>query len=133
MVTLAETSCEYTHIYKSANNPISRTDNEVPLQNRLTYHSVHSSLNYEVISQHLDYTPGLNLSVKKGELIAVVGPVACGKTTLLMSILRELEHEGNLLVNGKLAFSSQVPWIFNGKVISVIFLLRFRVPLRICV
>ena len=31
---------------------------------------------------------GLNLSVKKGELIAVVGPVACGKTTLLMSLIQ---------------------------------------------
>ena len=31
---------------------------------------------------------GLNLTVKKGELIAVVGPVACGKTTLLMSLIQ---------------------------------------------
>ena len=57
---------------------------------------------------------GLNLTIKKGELIAVVGPVACGKTTLLMSMLRELEHEGNFDVNGRVGFSSQVPWIFNG-------------------
>ena len=64
--------------------------------------------------------------MKKGELIAVVGPVACGKTTLLMSILRELEHAGNLHVNERVAFSSQVPWIFNGEVILVIFLCRFR-------
>ena len=57
--------------------------------------------------------------MKKGELIAVVGPVACGKTTLLMSILQELEHEGNLTINGGIGFSSQVPWIFNGKSIFV--------------
>jgi GTPase SAR1 family protein len=43
-----------------------------------------------------------------------VGPVACGKTSLLMSILQELEHEGILDVNGRVGFSSQVPWIFNG-------------------
>ena len=58
---------------------------------------------------------GVNLNVKKGELIAVVGPVACGKTTLLMTILRELEHSGTLNINGKVGFSSQVPWIFNGE------------------
>ena len=34
------------------------------------------------------FTPGLNLSIRKGELIAVVGPVACGKTTLLMSLIK---------------------------------------------
>ncbi|XP_063685261.1 ATP-binding cassette sub-family C member 4-like [Bolinopsis microptera] len=59
---------------------------------------------------------GLNLTVKKGELIAVVGPVACGKTTLLMSILQELEHEGILNIDGSVGFSSQVPWIFNGNI-----------------
>ena len=59
---------------------------------------------------------GVNLNVKKGELIAVVGPVACGKTTLLMTILRELEHRGTLNINGKVGFSSQVPWIFNGEI-----------------
>ncbi|XP_063690754.1 ATP-binding cassette sub-family C member 4-like [Bolinopsis microptera] len=59
---------------------------------------------------------GLNLTVKKGELIAVVGPVACGKTTLLMSLLQELEHEGILNIDRSVGFSSQVPWIFNGNI-----------------
>lgn len=31
---------------------------------------------------------GLNLEIKEGELIAVVGPVGCGKTTLLMSLIQ---------------------------------------------
>ena len=37
------------------------------------------------------FPPDIKLSIKRGELIAVVGPVACGKTTLLMSLIRELE------------------------------------------
>jgi ABC-type sugar transport system ATPase subunit len=41
-----------------------------------------------LFSQSLNLSQGLNLSVKKGELIAVVGPVACGKTTLLMSLIQ---------------------------------------------
>ncbi|XP_063678313.1 ATP-binding cassette sub-family C member 4-like isoform X2 [Bolinopsis microptera] len=59
---------------------------------------------------------GLNLSVKRGELIAVVGPVACGKTTLLMSLLQELDNDGGLVLHGSIGFSSQVPWIFNGSI-----------------
>ena len=60
----------------------------------------------------------INLKVKKGKLIAVVGPVACGKTTLLMSLLKELDYSGQIFIDGKVGFSSQVPWIFNGSIIE---------------
>ena len=33
-----------------------------------------------------------------------------------MSILQELEHEGSCSIHGSVGFSSQVPWIFNGKI-----------------
>src|SRR3990167_4894339 len=30
---------------------------------------------------------GLNLTVKKGEIVAIIGPSGCGKTTLIRSLL----------------------------------------------
>ena len=45
---------------------------------------------------------GVNLTVKKGEMIAVMGPSGCGKTTLLncMSGLDDLSS-GEVIINGK--------------------------------
>ena len=41
----------------------------------------------------------INLSVKKGELVVVVGPVGCSKTSLLMAILGELKViSGNITI-----------------------------------
>lgn len=45
---------------------------------------------------------GVNLTVKKGEMVAVMGPSGCGKTTLLncMSGLDDISS-GEVLINGK--------------------------------
>eukprot|EP01038_Epipyxis_sp_PR26KG_P011238 gene11238-15079_t len=58
-----------------------------------------------------------NIEIKKGELIAIVGPIASGKSTLLNAILGELNKiNGNVSVNGKIAYVSQTSWIPNENV-----------------
>lgn len=61
---------------------------------------------------------GINLEVKKGELVCVVGRVGSGKTTLLSGILEDiyLKKGGSVQVHGSVAYVSQSPWIFNGTV-----------------
>eukprot|EP00943_MAST-04B_sp_MAST-4B-sp1_P001402 g1402.t1 len=59
---------------------------------------------------------GLNLSIEKGELVAVVGAVASGKTSLLMSLLGEMvsdQNGGFSTRNGSIAYVSQQPWVMN--------------------
>ncbi|XP_064455602.1 ATP-binding cassette sub-family C member 4-like [Ornithodoros turicata] len=59
----------------------------------------------------------ISVTVKPGELLAVVGPVGCGKTSLLMSILGELPvTSGSTKVMGRVAYASQEPWMFTGSV-----------------
>ncbi|XP_033124996.1 multidrug resistance-associated protein 4-like [Anneissia japonica] len=59
----------------------------------------------------------IDLNVKSGELLAVVGPVGCGKSSLLMAIMGEVPHiTGKVKVSGRLAYASQLPWIFSGTV-----------------
>ncbi|XP_062612836.1 ATP-binding cassette sub-family C member 4-like isoform X2 [Saccostrea cucullata] len=57
-----------------------------------------------------------NISAKVGprKLLAVIGPVGAGKSSLLMSILRELPvSEGSVQVRGKISYVSQQPWVFS--------------------
>ncbi|KAK3276724.1 hypothetical protein CYMTET_15230 [Cymbomonas tetramitiformis] len=59
----------------------------------------------------------LNLKVKKGELLAVVGSVGSGKTSLLSAVLGEMTTlEGQVSVRGEVAFAAQTAFIINGTV-----------------
>ncbi|KZC06945.1 Multidrug resistance-associated protein 4 [Dufourea novaeangliae] len=59
----------------------------------------------------------INIKVKRGELLAIVGQVGAGKSSLLNVILKELPvHAGSMKINGKLAYASQEPWLFAGSV-----------------
>ncbi|KAL6254639.1 hypothetical protein P5V15_013946 [Pogonomyrmex californicus] len=64
-----------------------------------------------------DTLQNINIKVRPGELIAVVGQVGAGKTSLLNVILKELRlQEGSIQINGKIAYASQEPWLFAGSV-----------------
>jgi len=56
----------------------------------------------------------INLNVYKGELIAVVGKIASGKSSLLAAILGEMKQiSGESLHCGKISYVSQQAWIQN--------------------
>ncbi|XP_021561645.1 multidrug resistance-associated protein 4, partial [Carlito syrichta] len=62
---------------------------------------------------------GLSFTVRPGELLAVVGPVGAGKSSLLSAVLGELPpSEGLVRVHGRIAYVSQQPWVFSGTVRS---------------
>ncbi len=61
----------------------------------------------------------INLFVKKGEFICIIGEVGSGKSTLLNAILNNLlqinreSKQSELIVNGSISYTSQVAWIQN--------------------
>ena len=56
----------------------------------------------------------ISFSVKKGELLAIVGPVGCGKSSLVSAMLGEMtKTSGTVRVAGTLAYCDQKPWILN--------------------
>uniref|UniRef100_A0A8I5R013 Multidrug resistance-associated protein 4 n=1 Tax=Papio anubis TaxID=9555 RepID=A0A8I5R013_PAPAN len=62
---------------------------------------------------------GLSFTVRPGELLAVVGPVGAGKSSLLSAVLGELAPSHGLVsVHGRVAYVSQQPWVFSGTVRS---------------
>ncbi|GAA6005323.1 hypothetical protein JCM10207_002938 [Rhodosporidiobolus poonsookiae] len=59
----------------------------------------------------------ITLSVKKGELIAVVGQVGAGKSSLLSAVLGEMNKvDGQVTVRGTVAYTAQQPWIMGGTI-----------------
>ncbi|GAB1868435.1 Multidrug resistance-associated protein [Camponotus japonicus] len=64
-----------------------------------------------------DTLQNINIKVRPGELIAIVGQVGAGKSSLMNVILKELRlQQGSIQVNGKIAYASQEPWLFAGSV-----------------
>ncbi|KAJ1130883.1 hypothetical protein NDU88_009227 [Pleurodeles waltl] len=56
----------------------------------------------------------INLLVTSGSLIAVVGQVGCGKSSLVSALLGEMEKlEGEVSVRGSVAYVPQQAWIQN--------------------
>ncbi|KAM4711153.1 ATP-binding cassette sub-family C member 4-like isoform 1-T1 [Anableps anableps] len=61
----------------------------------------------------------ISVTVKPHQLLAIIGPVGGGKSSLLSAILGELPHDtGMLTVKGQLAYASQQPWVFPGTIRS---------------
>ena len=65
----------------------------------------------------------LNLEIKKGELVTIIGETGCGKSCLINSILNNLEllNEDNPEVkyynfSQNISYASQDPWIMNGTI-----------------
>jgi ABC-type transport system involved in cytochrome bd biosynthesis fused ATPase/permease subunit len=55
----------------------------------------------------------INLSIEKNELVAILGSVGSGKSSLLMSLLGELELiNGNIDMKGSVFYLAQEAWIF---------------------
>lgn len=58
----------------------------------------------------------VSLSLTEPSLVALKGSVGSGKTTLLKTILKEHKFNGNLMVDGRISYASQEPWIFPGTI-----------------
>ena len=95
-----------------------------------------SDENVEKIDRSVHTLKKISLDIMKGELVAVVGPVGCGKSSILCAILGELSLHQNDYENGghiyssfpigssvtnmtdkyksgKIAYTEQQPWIYN--------------------
>lgn len=82
----------------------------------------------------------INLNIKPGSLVAIIGPVGAGKSSLIQAILGELPilSGGSISSNGNISYASQEPWIFSGSIrTNIIFgqkwnAERYNVVLRNC-
>jgi ATP-binding cassette subfamily C (CFTR/MRP) protein 1 len=82
---------------------------------------------------------GATMEVKNGELCAVVGRVASGKSTLCAAVLNETFLKGGKIsLKGAVAYAAQSPWILNATVRENILFgkemdeERYRKVLKVC-
>lgn len=72
----------------------------------------------------------MDLEVKKGKLVAIVGPVGSGKSSLVSGLLGEMHklNDGLININGQTAYVPQQAWIQNQTLKNnIIFRLNRRV------
>ncbi|KAK5646550.1 hypothetical protein RI129_005014 [Pyrocoelia pectoralis] len=59
----------------------------------------------------------INLSIDRNQLIAVIGPVGSGKSSLFNVILKELPiRSGYMDIQGQVSYACQEPWLFSASV-----------------
>ena len=59
----------------------------------------------------------INLQIRPGDLVCVVGRVGSGKSSLIQAVLGEMEKQsGSVIVGGKVAYAAQQAWIINATV-----------------
>ncbi|XP_060852278.1 LOW QUALITY PROTEIN: probable multidrug resistance-associated protein lethal(2)03659 [Rhopalosiphum padi] len=69
------------------------------------------------VSQPNNTLENVNLFTKPNRLIAIIGPVGAGKSSLLQAILQELPlMKGSISVRGVVSYASQEPWLFTSSV-----------------
>lgn len=56
----------------------------------------------------------IDLTVRKGELVGIIGRVGSGKTSLLSAIIGEMTKvDGKVELHGSVAYCAQNPWILS--------------------
>lgn len=66
-------------------------------------------------SEFMPVLKGIDIEMKPGDFMVVVGQVGCGKTSLLYSIMQEtILQEGTVSVAGSISYVEQEPFIYSG-------------------
>ncbi|TFK72957.1 ABC transporter [Pluteus cervinus] len=59
----------------------------------------------------------LNLTIKRGQFVAIVGPVGAGKTSLLQGVIGEMRRtSGTVKVGARVGYCAQSAWIQNATI-----------------
>ena len=94
------------------NNPGNEEGHEMIRDGCKIQVAVPKGIDFDLTLKNIDF------EVKPGELVAIVGEVGCGKSSLLQAIINSLillnpkECDG-IHINGRVGYSAQIPWIQN--------------------
>ncbi len=74
-----------------------------------------SSTDVEQVTQHSFHLSGITCTLRRGQVLAIVGPVGAGKSSFINGIIGEAELvSGSLTTHtGRMSYASQIPFILN--------------------
>ena len=97
--------------YQKLNNTSNSTEDEI-IEER-------NKEENKIINPLIPILKNINLEIKNGEFICLIGDVGSGKSSLLQSILNNLiplSNNSKIYLNGSIAYISQIPFISNSTV-----------------
>ncbi|VVC32373.1 Hypothetical protein CINCED_3A009972 [Cinara cedri] len=99
---------------------VNNSDTKIDFQNSNNIGIVVSNATAKWAYDQTDNTlENINFNVGPGRLIAVIGSVGSGKSSLLQAILGELPlSNGNISISGVVSYASQEPWILSGSILD---------------
>lgn len=114
LVSGSQPSVELTDLYASwsqgARSPMQASQVELAKRSPLE-HGEESPHGSKSVLQ------GVNLTVKKGELVIIIGVLGSGKSSLLSALSGDLKiMEGRVEVSSSIAYVTQEPWVISGSV-----------------
>ncbi len=123
----------YNYNYNTNNNTNNNNNNNYHNYTLLNKEIINNTENEAIILENINFgisnekkdiilLTDINLKIKKGELVGIIGETGSGKTCLINSLLNyfeiiELKEKKNSLpirkINGKISYASQTPFIVN--------------------
>lgn len=95
-------------------HPLTRTFHPKNPETTVTLSSISGKWKAEEPEETLS---NISLSIRPGQLVAIIGPVGSGKSSVIQAILGELPLSGGQVdIFGDISYSPQEPWVFSGTV-----------------
>ncbi|XP_038065584.1 multidrug resistance-associated protein 4-like [Patiria miniata] len=89
-----------------------KLNTETDVRARIVVENMYGSWNKDTRNTVLQ---DVSFRIQPGELLAVIGPVGCGKSSLLAALLGEIPTvSGVNTLNGRVGYTAQQPWILSG-------------------
>ncbi|KAK3841126.1 MAG: P-loop containing nucleoside triphosphate hydrolase protein [Linnemannia gamsii] len=83
----------------------------------LVWETLSESKDSEQEQETAPYLNSINLTIPRGSLVAVVGPVGSGKSSLLQAITGTMTLSSGRIIRGSaISYASQTPWIQNATI-----------------
>lgn len=99
-----------------SNTQISTTQNSINNEKTLDgFEGERSLVKEDLVSEYT--LKNINLRIKRGEFVAIIGDVGSGKSSLIQALIGEImvdeTKDSKVYINGKIAYVSQKAWILN--------------------